>query len=129
MQIKSIKETCLYVADLNQTEHFYHGILNLQIHSRVEGNHIFFKAGKSMLLCFLNGATEKQHSLPPHFAKGQLHFAFEVKTEEYNAWKEKIAAAGIAIEHEQKWKNNLKSCYFRDPDGHLAEILQEGIWD
>jgi catechol 2,3-dioxygenase-like lactoylglutathione lyase family enzyme len=129
MKISGIKETCIYVADLDRTENFYSKILLLGIHSRVEGNHVFFRAGNAMLLCFLKGATEKQNSLPPHYAQGNLHFAFEAPADDYEKWKQRLTESGVNIEHEQLWKNNLKSCYFRDPDGHLAEILQPGIWE
>jgi catechol 2,3-dioxygenase-like lactoylglutathione lyase family enzyme len=129
MKFRGIRETCIYIEDLDRTEKFYHGILMLEKHSRVEGNHVFFRAGSSMLLCFLKGATNKQNHLPPHFAEGQLHFAFEAEKGDYDNWKKRLENAGILTEHEQIWKDGLKSFYFRDPDGHLAEILQPGIWD
>jgi hypothetical protein len=36
---------------------------------------------------------------------------------------------GIDIEHEQEWPGNFKSFYFRDPDKHLLEVVQTGMWD
>jgi catechol 2,3-dioxygenase-like lactoylglutathione lyase family enzyme len=129
MKIKGIKETCLYIEDVDKTEAFYGGILGLELYVKKPGKLIFFRAGEQMLLCFVKGSTIGQSKLPPHYAQGSLHFAFEVSNEDYNLWKEKLLSHDIAIEHEQKWKNNLESFYFRDPDGHLAEILQEGVWD
>jgi catechol 2,3-dioxygenase-like lactoylglutathione lyase family enzyme len=129
MKISSIKETCLYIQSIEKTERFYHGLLGLPVKSKKEENHIFFIAGNSMLLCFIKEVSADQANLPPHYAKGSIHFAFEVMKEDYDAWKEKISGAGIAIEHEEEWRDGLKSFYFRDPDGHLAEILQPGIWD
>ncbi|MBA3901238.1 MAG: VOC family protein [Bacteroidetes bacterium] len=101
----------------------------MPIYNKIDGKLIFFRAGESMLLCFVNGTTDGQSKLPPHFAKGQIHFAFEVASREYDNWKKYLNTKGIKIEHEQDWKNNLKSFYFRDPDGHLVEILMEGVWD
>ena len=129
MEINRIKETCLYISDLEKSIQFYHGIMGLKIYSKIRGSHVFFKAGESMLLCFLKGVTENQSKLPPHFAIGQIHFAFEVPAKDYDNWKNVLKKKGIPIEHEQDWKNNLKSFYFRDPDEHLVEILQAGIWD
>ncbi|MDQ3193310.1 MAG: VOC family protein [Bacteroidota bacterium] len=129
MKINQIKETCLYIENLEKTESFYNEIIGLKTHSKAEGKHVFFRAGESMLLCFLKGVTNKQSNLPPHFANGQIHYAFEVDVNEYENCKKKVLSFGIKIEHEQEWKNNLKSFYFRDPDMHLIEILQMGIWD
>jgi catechol 2,3-dioxygenase-like lactoylglutathione lyase family enzyme len=130
MNILHIKETCIYVTDLQQTENFYKGKLGLKVIGRVEGRHIFFSAGNSVLLCFIAEATRDIHMhLPAHGASGQIHFAFEIKKEEYESAKKEILEKNIYIEYEQEWKENTRSFYFRDPDGHLIEIAQEGIWD
>jgi catechol 2,3-dioxygenase-like lactoylglutathione lyase family enzyme len=129
MKIKGIKETCLYIEEIDRTEKFYHQLLGLPVYNKIDGKLIFFRAGESMLLCFVNGTTTSQSKLPPHAASGSIHFAFEVAKEEYQNWKNYLESKSIEIEHEQEWKNGLKSFYFRDPDGHLAEILMEGVWD
>lgn len=82
-----------------------------------------------MLLCFLPEVTKNDTSLPPHFAYGKQHLAFEVDPADYNTWKQKITAQEIPILHEQPWKNQLHSFYFPDPDGHVLEIVPVGIWD
>ncbi len=92
MTIRQIKETCLYVTDLDRTEHFYCQQLGLPLISRVEGRHIFFRAGTSVLLCFIAEKTREDKELPPHYGTGQLHIAFEVTPEEYTSWKEKSVA-------------------------------------
>jgi catechol 2,3-dioxygenase-like lactoylglutathione lyase family enzyme len=129
MQFKQIKETCLYVKDLEKTEDFYHSKLDMEIIGKVKERHVFFKAGGSVLLCFINEATRHDTKLPPHYGLGNIHLAFETKKEEYDLWKKKIHSLGIPIEHEQEWHKGYRSFYFRDPDGHLLEIVQEGMWD
>lgn len=129
MHFKQIKETCLYVQDLDRTEAFYHGKLNLKVIGRSEGRHIFFKAGSSVLLCFIAGATKQEETLPPHFGEGNMHIAFEVPVEKYEEIKADILSTGIEIEHEQQWGKDYCSFYFRDPDGHSLEIVPEGMWD
>ena len=124
-----IKETCLYVKDLHRTKDFYHGKLGMEVIGMVNGRHIFFRAGESVLLCFISDTTKNDVKLPPHYGSGNLHFAFESSPEQYELWKEKIMSAGIAIEQEAEWGRGLKSFYFRDPDGHLAEIVMAGIWE
>lgn len=129
MTIRKIKETCLYVSDLERTKQFYHEQLGFPVISHVKDRHVFFRAGASVLLCFNPEKTKVDTQLPPHFGYGQLHLAFEVSPEEYKSWKEAIEARQIQILHEQEWKAGLKSFYFHDPDGHVLEIVPEGIWE
>jgi catechol 2,3-dioxygenase-like lactoylglutathione lyase family enzyme len=129
MNVRRIKETCIYVFDLEQTKAFYNGVLGLPLISLVKGRHIFFRAGESVLLCFIAAQTEKEQELPPHGASGSVHFAFEVSKEEYSAALQKIKDAGITILHEHCWKDTLCSFYFHDPDKNLVEVIEEGLWD
>lgn len=129
MQFTQIKETCLYVKDLDRTQTFYHGKLQLKLISREEGRHIFFKAGSSLLLCFIAEATRHDSKLPAHYGEGRLHMAFEVPRSSYREVKERILSEGISIEHEQYWGNDFYSFYFRDPDGHSLEIVPAGMWE
>ena len=128
LSFTKIKETALYVKDLDATRQFYHEQLGLPVVSHVEGRHIFFRAGESMLLCFIAEATKQDENLPPHYGSGQLHFAFETEVDHYEDWKNKIREMGLTIEKEVLWRKNLKSFYFRDPDNHSVEIVMRGIW-
>ncbi len=129
MKIIQIKETCLYVQDLSISKSFYHNKLGFSIISHVENRHIFFRVGSSILLCFIPEVTKNEKNLPPHYAYGPQHIAFEVQAEDYNFWMDKVKAEGIELIHIQKWKNKLNSFYFRDPDGHILEIVPTGIWE
>ena len=129
MHFTQIKETCLYVSNLEATKQFYFKKLGLELISYVKDNHVFFRVGTSVLLCFLPEVTKKKTHLPPHYGSGQLHLAFEVEAEDYNTWKSKIKSLNIPVEHEETWRNGLKSFYFRDPDDHLLEIVQKGMWE
>ena len=129
MEILQIKETCLYVKDLAETRKFYAGKLGLEIIGEVPDRHVFFRAGRSVLLCFIPEASMKGDTLPPHYGSGNLHLAFEVAPESYEDQKAIIHNLGIEIEHEHEWPNGLKSFYFRDPDKHLLEIVMTGMWE
>jgi catechol 2,3-dioxygenase-like lactoylglutathione lyase family enzyme len=129
MEIKKIKETCLYVTDLGRTRKFYQEKLGLDVIGEVKGRHVFFRAGASVLLCFIPEMSGKGGTLPPHFGSGQLHLAFEVSREDYEGWKNKIKQAGIEMEQEYDWGRGFLSFYFRDPDRHLLEIVMEGMWE
>jgi catechol 2,3-dioxygenase-like lactoylglutathione lyase family enzyme len=129
MNILSIKETCIYVKDLQRTRDFYTKKLGLPLISLVENRHVFFRAGNSVLLCFIARQTEKETELPPHGASGSVHFALEVSREEYPLALSAIKNAGVEILHEHSWKNHLRSFYFHDPDQNLVEIIEQGLWE
>lgn len=128
MEFKQITETCIYIKNIQKTKAFYYDLLELPIISIEKDRHIFFRAGSSVLLCFIPEKTKKEDILPPHFGEGHLHLAFEVKKGEYEKWKEKISSVQIPIIHEQIWDNHKKSFYFKDPDGHLLEVIEFGLW-
>jgi len=129
MKIRQIKETCIYVSDLDITEKFYHEILGFELISKISGRHVFFRAGTSVLLCFNPEKTKNDSSLPPHYAYGPMHLAFEVDPSKYGGWKNKIRGNNITIIQEQEWKPGIQSFYFHDPDGHMLEIVPYGMWD
>lgn len=129
MHFNQIKETCLYVRDLNKTESFYAEKLGLKVLDKSEGRHIFFRAGSSVLLCFISDATKNENSLPSHFGEGNIHIAFEVPGEKYSEVKKWILSKQISIIHERSWKRDIRSFYFRDPDDNLLEIVPTGMWN
>lgn len=129
MNITQIKETCLYISDLDRAEAFYGGLLGFPLISKIEGRHIFFRCGTSVLLCFLPEVTKAEATLPPHFAEGKQHLAFEVEQSDYLRTKQKLIQQNIKIIHEQEWRDGLKSAYFEDPFGHILEIVPKGIWE
>jgi len=129
MNITQIKETCLYISDLDRAEAFYAGLLGFPLISKIEGRHIFFRCGTSVLLCFLPEVTKAETTLPPHFADGKQHLAFEVEQNDYLRTKQKLIQHNIKIIHEQEWRDGLKSAYFEDPFGHILEIVPKGIWE
>jgi catechol 2,3-dioxygenase-like lactoylglutathione lyase family enzyme len=130
MKFLRIKETCLYVRDLNACRDFYNHILGLEEISFVPDKHLFFRAGDSVLLLFNPEDSKTKKSPPPHFASGNQHFAFEVPADEYETAKQQIIDKQIQIIDEVQWKSGKKSFYFRDPENNVLEILPEnGIWD
>ena len=128
MEFTQIKETCLYVRDLHRTTHFYAEVLRLPVIGQMPDRYVFFRVGASVLLCFNPKMSQDNHGLPPHFGSGHLHVAFECRPHDYEAWKDMLLQQGIPIEHEEVWPRGLKSCYFRDPDHNLVEIIMPGVW-
>ena len=129
MNITHIKETCLYIKDLNLAIDFYHKKLEFPIINYVKDKHVFFRAGFSVLLCFNPEHSKTKSHPPPHFAYGKQHIAFEVPPKDYETAKEKIKLLGITITDKVVWKSGQESFYFKDPFGNLLEIVPKGIWD
>jgi catechol 2,3-dioxygenase-like lactoylglutathione lyase family enzyme len=129
MKYTQIKETCLYISDLDLAENFYRDILEMPVISKVKDRHIFFRCGTSVLLCFIPEVTRDEENLPPHYAIGKQHIAFEVGKKDYLKTKSTLLEKGITIIHEQEWGRKQTSFYFEDPFGHVLEIVPVGIWE
>lgn len=130
MNITKIKETCLYIHDLEKALKFYHDILGLPVINYLKDKHLFLRVGSSVLLCFNPDDSKKKTSPPPHYGGGKQHFAFEVSMAEYEASKREILSRGIPLTDEVEWKSGKKSFYFEDPEGNVLEVVpDEGIWD
>ncbi|GAB3178598.1 VOC family protein [Telluribacter humicola] len=129
MQFTQIKETCLYVSDLERSRAYYQDRLGLELISFVEGSHVFFRAGTSVLLCFLPEVSRAKQSPPPHYAAGKQHIAFEAPAEQYDTLLRAIQEQGIDVYHHEVWARGARSFYFDDPDGHVLEVVETGMWD
>ncbi len=130
MNFLKIKETCLYIKDLEKAKNFYQEQLGLPLIHYLPGKHLFFRVGNSVLLCFNPDDSRSKESPPAHFAEGDQHFAFEVPNSEYDNAKKEILEKGIIIVDEVIWDSGKESFYFYDPEGNVLEIVpDEGIWD
>ena len=130
MNFLRIKETCLYVSDLERAKKFYEEILGLPLISYLPGKHLFFRAGQSVLLIFNPEDSKSKNSPPAHYGGGKQHFAFEVADRDYNKIREEVKSKGITLIDEVTWKSGKQSFYFNDPEGNVLEILPDsGIWD
>lgn len=130
MEFLKIKETCLYVSDLEKAKAFYADLLGLPVINYAAGKHLFLRAGQSVLLLFNPEDSKEKSSPPAHYGGGRQHFAFEVEAGRYSSAKAEIAGKGIEIIDEITWKSGQQSFYFNDPEGNVLEILPgEGIWE
>lgn len=130
MEFRRIKETCLYVRDLERAKDFYHGALGLPVINYAAGKHLFLRVGESVLLLFNPEDSRNKTSPPGHYGEGKQHFAFEIADDNYAEWKKLISEKGITIIDEVTWPSGNKSFYFNDPDNNVVEILPpKGVWD
>lgn len=128
-----IKETCLYVSDLARAKNFYCNLFGFEVidlHPRFCALSV---VGRHLLLLFVQGSSlEPSHIpggiIPPHGCTGSAHIGFSVSKEELGQWETALDQKGIAIESRVSWPRGGTSVYFRDPDGHLLELLTPGVW-
>lgn len=140
MTPSGILESALYVDDLDAAEAFYRDVMGLEVLTRLEGRHVFFRCGQGVLLLFDPAETSKPPApdsrlpVPPHGTKGDGHLCFAGSAEEIERWKTYLEANDIAIEADFRWPahgdepSGGRSIYFRDPAGNSIEFAEPRIW-
>ncbi|HKL55696.1 MAG: VOC family protein [Roseovarius sp.] len=129
----AILEAGLYAEDLPAARAFYGGVLGLEEVIHVEGRHVFYRVGGSILLIFNPNATAKGTSdgklpVPAHGAHGPGHLCFAASRKDMDAWRARLTAAGHPIESAFDWPNGAHSIYFRDPAGNSLEFAEARLW-
>jgi len=133
MNVTGVLETGIYVDDVARSAEFYRSIFGFE---QLVGDQRFCAlsvSGRQVFLIFKKGGTLEPIQLPggvlpPHDGSGQQHFAFSVPEADLPAWEAKLEEHEVAIESRVTWPRGGKSIYFRDPDGHLAELVTPGCW-
>lgn len=128
-----VLESALYASDLDAAEAFYEGVLGLEKIRREGDRHVFFRCGAGVVLIFNPAETRKPPAagklpVPPHGAEGDGHLCFRAESDELEAWRSRLEAAGVAIESTVEWPQGGRSIYFRDPAGNSLEFAEPRIW-
>ena len=129
----AIVETCLDVEDLHRSREFYADLFGYPL-MRSDERFCAFNVGNfQVLLLFARGSDPDGTILPfgripAHGTSGQAHVGFGVPAASLSAWRARLEEKGIAIESSLTWPDGGRSIYFRDPDGHLLELLTPGVW-
>jgi Predicted ring-cleavage extradiol dioxygenase len=129
-----ILETCLYVRDLPRARTFYEMLFGYAVMAEDDRFCAFNVGGRQVLLLFLRG-SDPQGSvmpfgvIPSHDGSGPVHIGFGISSESLPAWRTRLGEFGLAIESSFTWPRGGTSIYFRDPDGHLLELVTPGIWE
>lgn len=133
LSIDRVIETVLYVRDIERADAFYRQVLQLPAMVANERFRAYNVGEQSVLLLFiegdsLNGAHYPEGYIPPHDGNGPLHIGLAVAKEQLPHWERHLTAHNIEIEGRMTWEHGGESIYFRDPDGHLLELVTPGIW-
>lgn len=132
--IEGVVETILYVDNLPRAVAFYRDVLGLL---PMGGDAVRFQpfklGGRQVLILFKRGGTLQPTAvaggiIPPHDGHGPHHVGLAIARDAYEPWRNRLRANGVAIESEAVWPPGGRSLYFRDPDGHLLELVTPGIW-
>jgi catechol 2,3-dioxygenase-like lactoylglutathione lyase family enzyme len=129
-RVNGILETSLYVESAARSVEFYKRVFGFEPLDPDETEGVTdqtrlcaMRAGdRSVLLLFKKGATDNTD------ATGAIHIAFGIARSQLTAWEQWLAKQGIAIEFRRTWKHGGEALYFRDPDGHLLEVVTPGVW-
>ena len=129
-QVNGILETSLYVESPPRSVEFYRRVfgfepIDLDPKEGVTDQTRLcpMRAGdRSVLLLFKKDATADTN------ATGAIHVAFGISRSELPAWEAWLLQQRSTIELRKTWKYGGKALYFRDPDGHLLEVVAPGVW-
>jgi tRNA(adenine34) deaminase len=132
--VAGIAETSLYVADLERSEQFYARVFCFRpVYSEPGVMVALAIPNRQMLLLFRMGAarearTGRVGTVPGHDARGRIHLAFSISKPQLPEWERRLGELNVPIESRTRWPRNGFSLYFRDPDGHLLELITPGCW-
>jgi catechol 2,3-dioxygenase-like lactoylglutathione lyase family enzyme len=133
--VAGVLETALYVADLDRAAEFYRSVFGFRDLLREDSRlHAMSMADRQVLLLFrVDGSLEPTRApggwIPEHGASGRSHLAFAIECDALEQWREHLREKQVAIESEVDTPRGGKSVYFRDPDGHLLELVTPGCWE
>jgi catechol 2,3-dioxygenase-like lactoylglutathione lyase family enzyme len=132
-KLTGVIETALYVADMERAVKFYKTLFELETLAFDDRFHALSVADQQVLLLFRQGGSLSHTPLPggiipPHDGSGPVHVGFSIPSDSIQEWESRLADHGIAVEGKVLWPRGGTSLYFRDPDGHLLEVLTPGVW-
>jgi catechol 2,3-dioxygenase-like lactoylglutathione lyase family enzyme len=122
---RRVYETVVYAPDLEAAAAFYRDELGLR-----QVDDMAFRLDDDGILLLFDPAESAQPGrlVPSHGPSGgSTHVAFSV--ESLDPWRERLAAAGVEIEHEHEWaRGGARSLYVRDPAGNSVELVEGDLW-
>ncbi|HOE96051.1 MAG TPA: VOC family protein [Candidatus Sumerlaeota bacterium] len=132
-RLRGTVETCLYVDDLERAAAFYSDVLGMRAMTGDERFRALEIAPGHVLLLFVRGGTLEPVDtgngiIPPHDGGGPVHVGFAIDLADLVEWERRLAEHRVPLESRVARPRGGRSIYFRDPDGHLVELLTPGVW-
>jgi catechol 2,3-dioxygenase-like lactoylglutathione lyase family enzyme len=126
--LEGLHEAAVYARDLEAADRFW-SALGLPRIGASPGRHLFFRAGRDLVLVFNPDATRAGGAVPAHGAEGPGHIALSVPdAAALEQWRERLRLADVSIEAEVVWPTGGRSLYFRDPAANSIELIVRGSW-
>jgi catechol 2,3-dioxygenase-like lactoylglutathione lyase family enzyme len=130
MQLRVLDYVVLIVEDLDRSLAFYLEVLGLPIHHRA-GPYAQLVAGTTRLGLYERGAMSDTLKgplrAPDRDAPG---FQLGFKVEDVDAAHIELVERGASSAGEPITRHwGQRTAYVRDPDGHLIELAQDGVWE
>ena len=132
--LQGMLEFSLYVKDVSAAADFYHLLFGFPVLVSKERMAALDVEGKQILLLFKYGASSEPVDmpggvLPPHDSEGTSHVAFAIVESDVERWDGWLREHAVEVESKVEWDRGGRSLYFRDPDGHLLELVTPGVWE
>ena len=124
MKLERLDHFGIEVTDLARGEHFYTGVLGLQVVNRFGDQVLLDCGGQNLALFEVAGRvldSAARQSLIAH-PLGRGHHAFKVKASDFADARKSLAAAGVESAAPIDWGDH-DCIYFLDPDGNLLEMV------
>jgi catechol 2,3-dioxygenase-like lactoylglutathione lyase family enzyme len=127
-------ESALYVDSLARSRDFYRPVLAARVLLEDERMCALGVADRQVLLRFRRGASAEPSetpggTIPAHDGRGPQHLAFGVTVDQLAACRKRLDALDVTVESTVHPPRGGTSVYFRDPDGHLVELVTPGVWE
>lgn len=132
--VEGLLEAALYVTDLDRSVEFYRRIFGFDTLTRDGRICALSVEGRQVLLLMQQGASAEDAeipggTIPGSDARGEIHVAFAVSGDALHEWEGWLAGQDVPLESRVRWGRGGRSLYFRDPDGHLLELVSPGCWE
>lgn len=109
-----VDHVVMHVEDVSRAKGFYVDLLGMEVAHEHDGR-VFLRCGQQQV-----GLFERRQPASESAGRDLNHIALQVESGSYEEVKAALEAAGIAVSGR---KGDPRCIYFRDPDGHMIQIL------
>lgn len=109
-----VDHVVVHVDDVSRAKGFYVDLLGMEVAHEHDGR-VFLRCGQQQV-----GLFEGRQPASESAGRDLNHIALQVESGSYEEVKAALETAGIAVSGR---KGDPRCIYFRDPDGHMIQIL------